>query len=159
MPFTYNDQYRALNVGAHRRPAPWMGTPGLVWHLGFWKPPSMLDEKWYACIDYFLFQIFMYLSKYHYISCGDASELLTPNSDGDRLFAFRHSFPIPQDIESWDNKAYNFEFIPVEQRLVRYDVFSARSCLHGIWVHTRAELHSEYWTLSFFVIFKEQTKV
>ena len=153
MPFTYNDQYRALNVGAHRRPAPWMGTPGLVWHLGFWKPSSIADTKWYECIDYFLFQVFMYLSNYHHMSCGQANELLTPNSDGERLYIFRHSFLIPKNAENWDAETHDFEIIPNEQRLVRYDVFSARSCFHGIWVHTRAELHSEYWTLSFFCDF------
>jgi hypothetical protein len=141
--------YRLVVSGAHRKPPPLIGAPALILHYALWQP-DLDAASWHLGVDLFLCNVFRILRGE---ICLD-KELVSPNYDyeGDNLYLFRHVVKKISDIGlhemEWISSNYLEPFFP-ERINMRYDVFSVRTVFHGINLTVRAELYSEFFTLSF----------
>lgn len=146
-------RYKALNFGAHRKPAPLCGAPSLTWHRAFWK--NQEDRQlWYKNIDAFLLALYQQCSKLDKDVSGSNSKsdskfnrasFQCPNVDKSqsKLYFFRHF----SDLDQRD-PSFHLERTPKGEQFLRYDVFSLRFDLWGISLTIRAELFRELWTLT-----------
>jgi hypothetical protein len=150
---TPDDSYKALNVGAHRKPAPLCGAPSLTWHRAFWRNHDDADT-WHRNIDAFLFGIFQRCldltadpKDSNAIKSNDFSiQCHNIDKNQKKVYLFRHGVGLKdenRDLSPLDKK----------ERFLRYDVFSLQLDLAGITLSIRAELFRELWTLTFILDF------
>ncbi|MFZ5746907.1 MAG: hypothetical protein ACOY45_04530 [Pseudomonadota bacterium] len=172
-----DSQYSDMNAGAHRRPAPLVGCPGLVWHRCFWKPKSAhrahkseikrayhlesepeskttnrerLESDWILEIDAFLYYFYAILTQYE----SRESPLKCQNIHQDRMYLFRSSC----SISELGQKSANISK-PTLRRygttVIRHDIFSARIKIHGVKFTFRAALFEEFWSFTIFADFSD----
>lgn len=151
--FTESDQYPALNVGAHRRPAPLLGQPALVWHQAFWQPKHMTSERWRKSVDYFLLHLYNQARVLSQRAKGDALDeqrFICPNLDDHsrRINLFRHWASVSSRDGIVDEEGFVLTPLTPDQRLTRYEIFSVRFLFEGLFLTVRADLYREYWTLT-----------
>jgi Protein of unknown function (DUF3422) len=161
MPLSYDPDYPVVNIGAHRKAAPLAGIPGLTQHFSFWRPPAAPRQSWHKSIDYFLFLIFMCLWEEFSIARQTNSEAFPvgtfrcPNLDrgNHRLYLCRHNAPINfangEVADSYNGSPRMLSETNEKERSVRYEFFSIRTIFQGIDLTVRAELRSEFWSLTF----------
>jgi hypothetical protein len=152
MALPYDDDYLAVNTGAHRKPAPALDTPSVIQHFAFWQP-QIKKEEWHEAIDYFLFRIFMRLRHLAAHECRTTGEnrFRCPNLDQreSRLYLCRHNIRVDPNDE-YDDRAFRpLTSTEDSDRSIRYEVFSIYTQLLGVDLTVRAELRNEFWTLTF----------
>jgi hypothetical protein len=168
MTLPYDGDYLAVNVGAHRKPAPALDTPSVIQHFAFWQP-RIPKEKWHEAIDYFLFRIFMRLQQLVAqpgYRIPEERRFHCPNLDcrESRLYLCRHNIRIRMNsdgtIQDYDDRTFRqLKETKERDRSIRYEVFSIYTQLLGIDLTVRAELRNEFWTLTFIGDFSSSTSV
>ena len=143
-----DESYKALNVGAHRKPAPLCGAPSLTWHRAFWKNQENADD-WHRNIDAFLFGVYqtccsITASPDAETSYSSPASIQCHNVDknNQKIYFFRHQASLKER-----NPGTLTRLNPSE-RFLRYDVFSLQLDLCGPMLSIRAELFHELWTLT-----------
>ena len=162
MGFPYDDiKYSIVNRGAHRKPAPRIGAPGLSQHFAFRLPDGISKLEWHRAIDYFLLRMFFVLWDDFSSPNGQSARDIQgnvfkcPNLDagGNRLFLCRHHAHVNCTSYSVDDSDDGTErqltLSDVRLRSVRYDVFSIETLFMGLHLSVKADIRNEYWTLTF----------
>ena len=143
-----DESYKALNVGAHRKPAPLCGAPSLTWHRAFWKNQENADD-WHRNIDAFLLEVYKRCCELTTLpnaktSYDNPASLQCHNihKNSKTIFLFRHRSCLNNDNPKMLTRLDNSE------RFLRYDVFSLQIDFLGPSLTIRAELFRELWTLT-----------
>jgi hypothetical protein len=151
-----------MNAGAHKRPAPRIAAPALVWQRNYWRPCADgkgpvgedrdAEEAWFLAIDQVLLHLFLFLCP------GAEAKFVCPNFEGDHrgiyhsqsLYLFRHKANLaPGMLEK--------SLTPLEdsERSARHDVFTIQTQHAGVRLVLHARLHAEYLTLLFAADFSD----
>lgn len=143
-----DEQYWDMNTGAHRRPAPLVGPPSLVWHRAFWKPLGQTSrEDWIKDLDRLLLCIIVHLSDF---AAQSRSLLISPNIDEEKIHLFRHRSEDKRTLiempQSTDGSLYRPNIVSA----------SIRHC--GINFTFRAQIRSEFWTFGVYADFCEASE-
>jgi hypothetical protein len=169
----YHEDYRFMMSGAHRKPAPEIGTPSITWHAGFWKPQPPLPantkeaelswdhhDKWIFSIERFIFHIFTELNRHHEKHGGkwSAPSLfnLQPSQVIDKtgLRLLRRRFPL-----NWvdKNSMVGLEYFDIGSRpekgepyigMSRYETVHIDAVWESIPIDIRFEVSGEYFTIA-----------
>lgn len=147
--------FELVNVGAHRKPPPLVGAPALTLHYGLWRPkessPSvppdgtrgesdLAPDAWQHAIDLFLCRLYLRLRPED-----PEAPFISPNYDGDgTLYLLRYGVSLP--AKATDPIA--LQPLPPDFRSLHYDVFTVLTRYEGWMITVRAELFSEFWTLT-----------
>lgn len=155
------DQYRILHGQAHRKPPARIGTPALTRHLAFWIPRGtgefeLRRERWVLTLDWFLSN-FIVLAFERWRQSGE-SEASMPRSFNGRWDAATRSYHFTFFRHSASyrlgERVVRFEPLPAGNSGSRasdaqFELVSLRVYFDDIPIKIRAELHTEYFQMSF----------
>jgi len=148
-------------AGPHRRPGLPVGTPALARHLGFWFPGGRqsavedlqaLRDRWKYDIDLFLLHLIRIVRTVRSDNATPLDEDFSHNIAGGEVYLFAHKARLDR-IDQVD--ARNLLALADESELF-YETVSLNFEWQEITARIRAELRSEYFTLSVHLDFSKR---
>lgn len=149
-----DDQYWDMNTGAHRRPAPLIGPPSLVWHRAFWMPPSQPNrESWIREVDDFLLCLIIHLRDHAKRS---NSAIISQNIEEGVVYLFRHKSKLDSEFRSLDSTNEKITGKPnTDGSPYRPNIVSVSLKISNVYFTFRAQIRSEFWTFGIFSDFSD----
>ncbi len=164
-------EYIEMSAAAQRRSAPKVGSPSLVWHLAFWRPPISIEggtdgaqstDAWKSEIEVFLRKLFLTLHfneerrgvRYFH----NRAESICYNFDEgvQTLHLFENSYTIDLDRPEPDTASKSSPGDENgEAQLQTHDRFTSIVYAYGVKITVRADRHNEYLSLVIIVDFSE----